>query len=520
MISLKINNTELVVENGLTVLEAAKSAGIHIPTMCYVKGLTNHPSCMICLVKDGPKGKLMPSCALPASEGMNIITDDEEIHIARKESLELLLSDHVGDCEAPCQPSCPANMNIPLMNRYIAERNFSAAIEVIKKDIALPRILGYVCPAPCEKACRRTQVDDAVAICDLKRFVAGTDLKSNKLYLPKKEKPTGKKVAVIGTGPAGLACAYHILVHGHHCVLFDSNSQAGGTLRYDIPDEKLPKPELDKEIDTIEKLGAAFRLNTLITKDNLQNEIINNYDAVVFATGNFHDSNIVDFNFESNKFGLTINRETFEVNSTGIFACGNIIRSRKMAITSVAQGKATAYSVNQFLAGEVPARPHRMFNSKFGKLTEEETGEYLKESVSTKRNVLVGGKLVDFSIEQAVTEAERCMHCDCRKPNSCKLRLYADEYNADRKKFIFGERKNVRKFHQHELIIYEPEKCIRCNICVEIAAKAKDKLGFTSIGRGFDVEINMPLNRSISELMLDTASKCAENCPTAAISLK
>ena len=151
MINLTINNTKVSVTEGTSVLKAAEKLGIEIPTMCFLEGLTNHPSCMLCLVKDKKNGNLQPSCALPASEGMEIITDDNEIHHARKEALELLLSDHVGDCEAPCRPSCPANMNIPLMNRLIAEGRFHEALKVVKEEIALPLILGYICPAPCEK---------------------------------------------------------------------------------------------------------------------------------------------------------------------------------------------------------------------------------------------------------------------------------------------------------------------------------------------------------------------------------
>ena len=520
MINLKINNKEISVEQGSTVLMAAQQLGIKIPTMCYLAGLTNHPSCMICLVKDKKNNSLQPSCALPVSEGMEIITDDNEIFNARKEALELLLSDHVGDCEAPCTPSCPANMDIPLMNRLIAEGNFKESLKVVKKDIALPAILGYICPAPCEKACRRNQVDEAVSICSLKKNVALYDLEAQESHFPKKLQPSGKKVAIIGTGPAGLACAFHVLKNGHDCILFDKNPIAGGTLRYDIPDDKLPKLALDAEIDIITRYGAEFRLNSTITKKIFETEIIPQFDAVVIAMGNFSDSNISDFGYESNNYGLNINRETFEVNKTGVFACGNIIRSRRMAITSVAQGKAAALSVHQFLSGIEVKKTHRMFNSKFGKLKEEEITEYTKEATLDRRIELPDGKIDNYTPEQAQKEAARCMHCDCRKPDSCKLRIFADEYQADRKRFIFGDRKVIKKYFQHNSIVYEPEKCIRCNMCVDICTLEKDKLGFSAIGRGFDVEINMPLDYSLSDLLESTAKKCAENCPTAAISLK
>ncbi len=519
MINLKIDNKFIEVSEGTTVLDASKQLGIKIPTMCYLKGLTNHPSCMVCIVKEVKNDILQPSCALPVSEGMEIITNNDEIIEARKEALELLLSDHVGDCEAPCRPSCPANMNIPLMNRLIANGDFTDSIQVVKEDIALPLILGYICPAPCEKACRRTQVDEAISICSLKRFVAEKDLEIEFIQIPEKKKNTNKKIAIIGSGPAGLSCAYYLLKQGHNCVLYDKNPLPGGTLRYHIPDSKLPKSTLDFEIEIIKNYGAEFILEKDISKDYFNSNLTKNYDAIVIAMGNYYDSNLLEFGLDSNKYGLTINRETFEVTDNGIFACGNVIRSRRMAITSAAQGKATALSVHQFLMGDKPQKQKRMFNSKFGKLFDVEIDEYKKEATSDSR-VKTKDHLEGFSKEQAQKEALRCMHCDCRKPDNCKLRIFADEYQADRKKFNFGERKSIKKYFQHDLIVYEPEKCIRCNMCVEISAKEKDTIGFSSIGRGFTVEINMPLDHSISELFNDTAKKCATHCPTGAISLK
>ena len=520
MIKLKINNTSIEMPEGTSVLKAAESLGIKIPTMCFHEGYTNHPSCMLCLVKDAKTEKLHPSCALPVDNNMEIITDDDEIHEARKEALELLLSDHVGDCEAPCRPSCPAFMDIPLMNRLIAESKFDEALRVVKEEIALPLILGYICPAPCEKACRRTQVDEAVSICGLKKHVAADDIISDKAYMPEKEAKSNKKVAIIGTGPAGLAAAFYTLKHGHDCVLFDKNEAAGGTLRYEILNEILPNSAIDEEIAILEKYGAEFRLNTEINQEFYNKSLKVEFDAIVFATGDFNKSKLSEFNFESGNYGIIVNRSTFEVNDAGVFACGNIIRSRRMAVTSVAQGKAAALSVHQYLNGLKPDKKKRMFNSKFGKLQNDELGEYVKESTLDKRIVLANGKVDDFSHEQAVTEAKRCMHCDCRKPNSCKLRIYADEYQADRKKFLFGDRKTIKKYFQHELIVFEPEKCIRCDLCVEIAAEGKDTFGFTNINRGFDVEISIPFDKPIEDLFAKTAEKCARLCPTGAISLK
>jgi ferredoxin len=509
MIKLIINNQTVEVADGFSVLKAAESIGIEIPTMCFKDGFGNHPSCMLCLVKDVKSGKLQPSCALPCEEGMEIITDDEEIHEARKESLELLLSDHVGDCEAPCRTACPAFMDIPQMNRLIAQGDFDQALKVVKEEIAIPLILGYICPAPCENACHRGVADHPVKICELKKMVAEKDLKSDDFYLPPKDLASGKKVAIIGSGPAGLTAASHLLIKGHEVVVFDQNKEAGGTLRFDIPEEKLPNWVVDKEVNAIEKLGAQFKLNQQIDRKFFETKLQSEFDAIIFATGNFADGNMDSFGFEKTPFGLKVEKETFQV-AAGVFACGNVFRSRKMAVTSVAQAKQAAFSADAYLRGVQPEKIYRMFNSRFGKIREEEVEEYLKESIYPEPD----------EMPDIIKEASRCMHCDCRKPQTCKLRIFADEYQADRRKFIFGDRKWVQKSMEHELIVYEPEKCIRCNLCVEISEKQKGQLGFTSIGRGFEVRMKAPLNKSMKDIFNQTAIDCANACPTGAIALK
>ena len=162
---LKIDNKEVEAPEGKVLMEVIRDTGTEVPSMCYLKDEEHFTSCMVCVVKDRPSGKIIPSCSLNAEEGMDIVSEDEEVREARKTALELLLSEHVGDCEAPCQISCPAHMDIPLMNRLLARGQFDEALQVVKKDIALPSVLGRICSAPCEGACRRRSIDEAVSIC-------------------------------------------------------------------------------------------------------------------------------------------------------------------------------------------------------------------------------------------------------------------------------------------------------------------------------------------------------------------
>ncbi|HDS07587.1 MAG TPA: 2Fe-2S iron-sulfur cluster binding domain-containing protein, partial [Bacteroides sp.] len=202
-VRMKIDHREVEADSGSVLIDVLRGEGIRVPSMCYLEGMEHNTSCMVCVVKDRRTGKLIPSCSHRVEDGMDIISGDGEVHEARKMSLELLLSEHVGDCEAPCQVTCPAHMDIPLMNRLLAAGKFREALQVVKKDIALPSVLGRICPAPCEGACRRKSIDQAVSICLLKRFAGDHDLAGDRKYLPFRESPKNKRVAVIGAGPAG-----------------------------------------------------------------------------------------------------------------------------------------------------------------------------------------------------------------------------------------------------------------------------------------------------------------------------
>jgi NADPH-dependent glutamate synthase beta subunit-like oxidoreductase len=522
MVKLTIDHIHVEVKEGISVMEAAAILGISIPSMCFRPGFSNHPSCMVCLVKDLDRGNLIPSCAMPVAEGLNILTSSDEIKEARREALELLLSDHLGDCEAPCRLSCPAFMDIPLMNRLIASGNFEKALRVVREEIAIPLILGYICPAPCEKACKRKPIDQAVSICLLKRSAAQYAVKETPAVtdIPVRN---GKKTAIIGTGPAGLSAAFYLLRSGNECVLYDQHEKAGGAMQYQIPLDQLPTNILETEIGNIRKMGAEFRLGIRITSELFQQTILGKYDAIVLATGNMTE-NLTDlFGIQPDEHGAFINKKSFTTSIPGVFACGNIIREQKMAVHSAAQGKMAAREIELYLGlhKQKSVRDiHHKSISAIGHLLEPEWAEYLKESIPDHRIDPSEENLSGFSRQEAIHEAKRCMHCDCRKPLSCKLRLYSEEYDANRKRFAGAERKPITKEVQHEVVVYETEKCIRCGLCVEITQKHGESIGLTFAGRGFDVRISVPFNETISLALTKTAAECVEACPTGALAFK
>lgn len=275
---------------------------------------------------------------------------------------------------------------------------------------------------------------------------------------------------------------------------------------------------LDAEIENIRSMGAVFKLNQPITSDYFENEIIPKFDAVILATGNRVNQPVEDFGLSGETEHEIADKKTFKTHRPGVFACGNMLREHEMAVRASAQGRIAATEVGIYLqTHKRVAKIH--FNSAFGHLAHPENREYLKESYLGNPIEPEGGFIAGFNEEQAVAEAKRCLHCDCRKPASCKLRIYADQYGANRKKHLGPERNHLSKSIHHDLIVYEPEKCIRCGLCVEISGR-EESLGLTYIGRGFDVRISVPFNETIAEALKKKAAACVKACPTGAMAFK
>lgn len=291
-IKITVNGKEITGQSGDSILEIAAQNGIEIPNLCYNKNLKIYGACGLCVVEAEGVSKLLRACATVATDGMVISTNTPRVKRARTVALELLMSDHAGDCKGPCSLNCPAHTDVQGYLKQIALGNDKEAVKIIKEKIPLPASIGRVCPHPCEEHCRRKFVEEPLSVAYLKAFAADNDLASAEPYKPETAKATGKVVSIIGGGPAGLSAAYYLRLAGHSVTIYDAMPEMGGMLRYGIPEYRLPKSVLANEIKAIEKLGVLMKNNVSIGKDISFEEIRKNSDAVLIAIGAWKGSSI------------------------------------------------------------------------------------------------------------------------------------------------------------------------------------------------------------------------------------
>ncbi len=428
MIKLTIDGQPVEVEPGATVLEAARKAGIYIPTLCYHPALKPYGGCRLCIVEIEKMRGLNTACTVPAAEGMVVQTNTPQLQELRRDILELILTEHphlclicdrkekcgpfdiclrsvsvtercvlcpknrqcelqrlidyigikeitlpykykelpvqkdpliardynlcvlcgrcvqmcqdvrgigaisfinrgssavvgtafdrplkdsgcrfCGACvevcptgalmdEAakyhpdlareevivPCHYACPAHIDVPLYVYLAGAGKYQDSLAIIREKVPFPGVLGRVCIHPCEAACRRGSLNEAISIKFLKRFVADRDT-GEWQKLSRKLPATGKKVAIVGSGPAGLTAGYYLAKLGHAVTVFEALRQPGGMMRVGIPEYRLPRDVLDKEIDIIRQAGVDIKLNSRV--ESIDKRFEQGFDAVFVAVG-------------------------------------------------------------------------------------------------------------------------------------------------------------------------------------------------------------------------------------------
>jgi ferredoxin len=521
-----VSNIEIIFDGkrvevapGRTVLEAARQIGVDIPTLCHLEKCGPLTTCQVCLVKVLANGqsRLVPACATEALPGMVIESETEEVHEARRTALELLFSDHVGDCLSPCHRLCPLQLNIPAMLRQVQAGHLDEALTTLREALPLAGVLGHLCHHPCEQGCRRGDFDEPAAIRDMERFLTGLDLKPDSAQ-PKaglSHRAAGKQsVVVVGAGPAGLTAAYDLARRRYAVTVIDRQAKPGGRLR-EVAEGELPAAVLEAEVALLAQMGIVFNagveLGNQVTLDGLRR----GFDAILITVGQLAPD-------EGKKLGLPLagaalkaDPTTCRAASPNVFAAGACVKPVKQLVRAMAEGRAAAECVHRYLRGQAPRRPEKPFSSIMGRLEPGELREFLR-AASREQSVAPCTRCSGFDRGEAAREAARCLHCDCRSSGHCLLQHYALVYGADASRFR-SERRPFEQQLQPGGVIFEPGKCIVCGICVKLTELAAEPLGLTFIGRGFDVRVAAPLDRPIEDGLRLAAEECVRHCPTGAL---
>ncbi|GAL03166.1 NAD-dependent formate dehydrogenase alpha subunit [Photobacterium aphoticum] len=279
-----IDGQSIAVDGQQSLLDVANAHQIEIPSLCGLNKSGEKVPCDLCMVEIDGQG-MQRACEVTAQAGMSVTTQSDALSAHRRQALNRIMADHYADCEAPCQTACPAGVDIQSYLYHIAQNDHQKAVEVIKRTLPMPLSIGRVCPAFCEAECRRGIVDEPLAIRQLKRHAADIDLEAQEQYVPPRKADKGKRIAIIGSGPGGLSCGYYLSNEGYAVTVFESMPKAGGWLRYGIPEYRLPKAILDKEIELICRNGMEVKTNQSLGKDMQLSELVADFDAVCLAVG-------------------------------------------------------------------------------------------------------------------------------------------------------------------------------------------------------------------------------------------
>jgi ferredoxin len=516
-ISITIDGRAVDVPPGESVLAAARRLGIDIPTLCYLEKCGPLNTCQVCLVKIN--GRLVPSCGTKVTSGMVVESETAEVHDARRTALELLFSDHVGDCLSPCQRLCPLMLNIPVMLRHLEAGRLAEANATVRSALPLAGVLGRLCHHPCEQGCRRGHWDEPAAIRDMEKFVTDWEREGGKAEFrtpnsePRSAEAVTKSVVVLGAGPTGLAAAFYLVREGHAVTMVDRRATAGGTLR-EVPEAQLPGAVLDAELAVLARLGIEFKRGELgnpLTLDGLAR----GFDAILVAVGELKPEEAARLGLPLAAGGLKVDPNTCLTPVERVFAAGSCVRPQKQLVKAMAEGRAVAECINRFLRGQPVRRPEKPFTSIMGRLEPAEVKAFLAGASAATR-VSPCEACRTHTPREAATEGSRCLHCDCRSSGNCLLQHYAQVYGADAGRFR-SERRKFEQQRQPGGILFEPGKCILCGICVKLCELAAEPLGLTFVGRGFNVRVAAALNASIGAGMQKVAEECVAQCPTGAL---
>ncbi len=467
-ISIQLDGETVVAAAGETVLHVARRAGRAIPTLCHVEGLDTPDSCLLCVVEVA--GTLVPSCSLKPLAGMQVATHGPRIKQARQAAMQLLLSEHQGECRAPCELACPVGWDIAEFEQMFPLQPLRAMRQAFDA-LALPTTLGQVCDAPCHRACRRGELD---------RYL---DIRSTHAQLPLGDLefaplPQGPKVLVAGGGPTGLAAAQRLLQLGYQPIVFEREAQLGGSLR-----RLLSNPaSLNADLQALQRLGVQWQTGLAVTGPQLVQWLGAEFAGAIVAVG------------ASELTALRADVRLVIVANAGLH--GTPIRR-------VALGRTAAEQLDrQLRQSERSLAPIRL---RYQDLSPHERLQLLRpESTSAQPERHLS----------PTDEAKLCLACGCAQHSACQLNDVAAQLHVPPAR-IPGERRPLQRDASHPLVVLESHKCVLCQACVAVS---EGELSIT--GRGFAsrpaAAFGLPLGGALSDA---AALRAAAVCPTRAFAL-
>ena len=508
MPTVTIDQITVTVDPGTTIMEAAAQVGSTIPSLCFLKEIEPPVSCFVCVVKVAGRPGLVPSCSTVVTDGMKVESATDEVRTARRRALELLLSDHGGDCEAPCRRICPANLDIPEMARRIAAADQKGAAQTVLASIPFGGVLGHICPAPCEKGCRRGHIDGTVTIRELHRIAGMWAAQSP----PEATAPASRttSVAIVGAGPAGLTAAYYLARCGHRCTVFDENESPGGAPARTIAAETLPPEVLAQEIGAIVRTGVKLELQHRIEHPA---RLLEHVDAVVLAPGTLSPAQVAHLGLRGSSRGIAVNPGSFATSIPGLFACGGAVMPGKLAVRAVGQGRGAAEEVDAVLGGRTQVQ--RSFDCRLQLVTQQELTELAETDIAS--TVLAPDTGDTSGCTELRMAAGRCLACDCGAKQACELRRLAAQLGVEQRRYRSGRRKSVHRTRYPSGLVHEPGKCILCGRCTGSTAAANIRPGLALCGRGFDTIVAAPLSAPFDMAMGRALKHCVQICPTGAL---
>src|SRR3989441_5350172 len=293
--TIRIDGQEVTAIPGEAILRAAQRAGFTVPTLCDDEKLAPAAACRMCLVEIEGYDRPMPSCHLPVEAGMVVTQASDSLFKLRRQNLEYILSDHNAYCMPPCQISCPTHIDIPGYLELMAKGQHVEAARLVKEVLPFPYMLGLVCPKPCQEVCRRGLVEEEIAICQCHGYTGEMVMEMEQAPTPFPQLPaTGKRVAVVGAGPAGMTAAYYAALQGHAVTVFDMMEKQGRIARYGIPEYRLPKVKLDKELNSVWQLrDTEFKGGMMLGRDfSIDDLFTQGYDAVFLGIGAWRSNDL------------------------------------------------------------------------------------------------------------------------------------------------------------------------------------------------------------------------------------